>query len=181
MSKNFLDVDVCSSLNSAAVIREYKKIISNRKTNILLSGGLGIGTKSTVNRQDVSDTSLENDTEVYQGLVEQEQCMGERNNNSLYPVNSDLAKHDSLYNAHSSPGTVEASNTEEHFEFNEERTENPDVSCPNNNLKSQIVKNDLPGRNGFEETVEDVKQKTKEPEEKGKQCTIFICNCNSYK
>ncbi|XP_052103473.1 uncharacterized protein LOC127736951 [Mytilus californianus] len=95
--------------------------------------------------------------------------MGERNNNSLYPVNSDMAKHDSLYNAHSSPGTVVASNTEEHFEFNEERTENPDVSFPNNSLKSPIVKNDLHGRNGFEETVEDVKQKTdgtdaKEPE-----------------
>ncbi|XP_076095362.1 uncharacterized protein LOC143066255 [Mytilus galloprovincialis] len=113
ISNTLTDNDVSSSLNSAAVIREYKKIISNRKTNILSSGSLGIGTKSTVDTQDITDKSFVSDTDVCQGLAEQKKCMEERNNNSSYHLNSDTVKQDSPKIALPSLEIVVASNTEE--------------------------------------------------------------------
>ncbi|XP_071164263.1 putative leucine-rich repeat-containing protein DDB_G0290503 isoform X2 [Mytilus edulis] len=113
ISNTLTDNDVSSSLNSAAVIREYKKIIENRKTNILSHASLGIGTKSTVNTQDITDKSCVSDIEVCQGLAEQKKCMEERNNNSSYHVNSDTVKQDSPKIALPSLEILVASNTEE--------------------------------------------------------------------
>ncbi|CAG2186092.1 unnamed protein product [Mytilus edulis] len=190
ISNTLTDNDVSSSLNSAAVIREYKKIISNRKTNILSSGSLGIGTKSTGFAKD---------------LQNKKKCMEERNNNSSYHVHSDTVKQDSPNIAlpsletevtsnteESSPmialsslETEVISNTDETCEFDKERAENQDnVSCHEErtenlgnvscNLNSKIVENDLHVRDILEETVEDAKEMTNETVTKEPEVQKFV-------